>query len=158
MQIAMLGNLVLGILAPAEELAERGVSPTAPDGEALLRLVWEVCRQEGVCPSRVDDVAVSVGRGGLTILCFLLPPERECFLFEGLGEALDALRAAGVPGGCTLLRCDRGYVVATGSARCGMHLSEFGLRLDDRAALRAWARGEVLAQGRQLAALLRRRR
>lgn len=158
MQIVGLGNLVLGIMATAEELAERGVCPEALDGDALLRFVWEVCREEGLRPSRVDEVEVRVEQDDLTIFCFLLPPERECFRFEGLGEALDALHAAGSPRSCALLRFERGYVAVTASAGCGMRLSEFGLPLGSRAAAQACAQGEVLAEGKQLALLLRRRR
>ncbi|MCD7919126.1 MAG: hypothetical protein LUG45_03475 [Clostridiales bacterium] len=158
MQIVGLGNLVLGIMATAEELTERGVCPEEPDGDALLRFVWEVCRQEGLRASRVDEVEVRVGQALLTIFCFLLPPERECFRFEGLGEALDALSAAGSPKRCALLRHERSYVAVTASAGCGALLSEFGQPLDSRAAARAYAQGEVLAEGKQLALLLRRRK
>ncbi len=156
MQIVGLGNLVLGIMATAEELTERGVCPEELDGDAVLRFVWEICRQEGVRPSRADEVEVAVSQDILTIFCFLLPPERECFQFAGLGEALDALAAAGSPKCCALLRFERSYVAVTTSAGCGARLSEFGLRMGSRAAARACAQGEMLAEGKQLALLLRR--
>ncbi len=145
-------------MTTAEELAERGVCPEGLDGDAMRRFLWEVCRQEGIPPSRMDGVEIGVERDSLTIFCFLLPPERECFLFEGLGEALDALQAAGSSRSCALLCFEQRYVAVTTSGKCGSRLSEFGLRVDSRIAARTCAQGELLAEGRQLTLLLRRRR
>lgn len=158
MQVVRLGERVLGIRATAAELAQRGIVLAELDAQALLQIVGEVCRQEEIRPTRADRLEARVSQNLLTLLCFLLPPERECFRFDGLGEALDALQQAGAPRSCALLRFRKDYVAVAASAGCGARLSEFASPMGDRAAARVLAQGEVLAEGRRLAALLRRRR
>lgn len=158
MQIVRLGDRVLGILAEVRELAAKGIFLQELEAETLLRLVEKACKKEDVHNERTDEVELCVGREKVTLLCFLRPPERECFRFDGLGEALDGLCVAGCPIKCAIFRLEKGYLVAVPPGRYAARLSEFGVRVGDREGERLCAQGEFLAEGKALKAVLRRKR
>lgn len=158
MQIVRLGNSVLGIVAGVRELAALGIFVQEPEAEPLLALAEQACKKEDVHSGRTGEVELCVGRERVSLLCFLRPPQRECFRFDGLGEALDGLCEAGCAPECALLRAGGRYIVSMPPGAQAGRLSEFGVRLGDGETERAWAQGELLAQGKELKTLLRKKR
>lgn len=158
MQMIHLGSQMLGVLASSQELAAEGIFLHEPEAEALIHFAKRLCGRCGLRASRAEEIELHAWPGFGSVLCMLSPPKTECFSFDSLPLALDALEQLPTLRRCALLRSAAGYVVATEQGAQASRLSEFGAPLSEKECLALGEGGLHLAGEQELRRLLRPRR
>lgn len=125
MQIQTIGALHLMIYVGRRELRRRGLDPDELGLRDVIRLTGDACREEGIPPSRTEEIEAYPERGGVLVFVQLSPAEKEWFRFASLCDAIDALMSGSEPDG-RLVHLEGYYYISAHGEELRKHYSEFG--------------------------------